>query len=211
MISPRSKFYLSQYLGLISSILLRLITDTICSDQATSTTLSKSLDNLTRKRVLKKPLIHLSWPPLTWAWEALQGLLDRWRPAPDWEPAASRAAPRVTAGPQEEKSHLLFNLVCFSSLLAILLFCQLKSQDVTQPGVCLPLSTSPSCWRHVLVYISVPPPLNDHRALRNRGNRFSRRKLKPNNPLGRSRIASANAFDLSRRGSCCGCAGIEWE
>ena len=56
VISPRSKFYLSQYLGLISSILLRLITDTICSDQATSTTLSKSLGNLTRKKVLKNLL-----------------------------------------------------------------------------------------------------------------------------------------------------------
>ena len=60
VISPRSKFYLSQYLGLISSILLRLITDTICSGQATSTTLSKSLDNLTRKRVLKKNLLFTS-------------------------------------------------------------------------------------------------------------------------------------------------------
>ena len=60
VISPRSKFYLSQYLGLISSILLRLITDTICSGQATSTTLSNSLDNFTSKKVPQKPPIHLS-------------------------------------------------------------------------------------------------------------------------------------------------------
>ena len=96
-----SRFYLSQYLGLNSHPSTADNRQHLPRPRCTNNLLLKSHFNL------KSGSEHLS-PSLTCPlalspWVAhlgkAQALLDRWRAAPDWVPAASQAAPRVSRQP----------------------------------------------------------------------------------------------------------------